>query len=38
MTSEEEMFTISTDYSSLDDCLDTAKASSEEQFSIATFI
>jgi hypothetical protein len=38
MTSEEEMFAISTDYSSLDDCLDKARASSEEQFSIATFI
>ena len=38
MTSKEEMFAISTDYSSLDDCLDKARASSEEQFSIATFI
>jgi hypothetical protein len=38
MTSEEEIFAISTDYLLLDDCLDKARASSEEQFSIATFI
>jgi hypothetical protein len=38
MTSEEEMLTICTDYSLLDDCLDKARASSEEQFSIANFI
>jgi hypothetical protein len=38
MTLEEEMFAISTDYLSKDDCLDKARASSEEQFSIDTFI
>jgi hypothetical protein len=38
MNPEEEMFNISTDYLLLDDCLDKARASLEEQFSIATFI
>src|SRR5210317_162882 len=39
MSSKEELFQLDDDpYSSLDDCIDDARASSEEQFSVASLI